>query len=119
MHAALRMLVTGLAVVALVSLLPRTVAAEESSPSAAAPAAPDAAALFHHVGCAGCHGEHGYYRDKLKGALGKPTESVARWIRNAPSIDPDTPMPSFEKKIDVAEARALAEWVQQKAAALR
>jgi len=84
--------------------------------SSTARAAGDPSALWDRLGCAGCHGENGPYRSEIRGALGKPVDSVARWIRNAPSIKPDTMMPSFDGKIGEADSRALAEWVQARVA---
>jgi len=43
---------------------------------------------------------------------------VGRWIRNAPSIKPDTDMPNFESVIDVPHSEALARWVMDRAAHL-
>src|SRR6185503_15728127 len=70
----------------------------------------DPAKAFDDLGCSGCHGDDGIYRDEIKGALGKPVDQVARWIRNAPSIKPDTDMPNFENVIDAQNSVALAGW---------
>lgn len=75
--------------------------------------------LWNQLGCAGCHGENGVYRDEITGAIGKPVEAVARWIKDAPSIKPDTMMPSFKGAIADADARELAAWVQERAMGLR
>ena len=87
---------------------------------AAHPVAPsfDPAKAFNELGCSGCHGDDGIYRDEIKGAIGKPVDQVARWIRNAPSIKSDTEMPNFEKVIDVPSSIALAGWVADRAAHL-
>jgi mono/diheme cytochrome c family protein len=109
---------------------PRTApASNPATPAAAAPtthadavpaSAPilssfDPAKAFVSLGCSGCHGDDGIYRDEIKGAIGKPVDQVARWIRNAPSIKPDTDMPNFEKLIDVPNSVALAGWVMDRA----
>jgi mono/diheme cytochrome c family protein len=78
----------------------------------------DPAKAFNDLGCSGCHGDDGIYRDEIKGALGKPVDQVARWIRNAPSIKPGTDMPSFESVIDAPNSSALAHWVMDRAAHL-
>jgi hypothetical protein len=82
---------------------------------AAAPAY-DPARAWVDLGCIGCHGEDGIYRDEIQGGLGKPVEAVARWIRNAPSIKPQTDMPNFEGRIDGRDSVALARWVLDLAA---
>jgi cytochrome c553 len=76
-------------------------------------------ALWTQLGCTGCHGENGFYKEKIKGAIGKPVDAVARWIQNAPSIKPDTMMPSFKGAISDSDSRALAAWVQERAAGMR
>jgi len=78
----------------------------------------DPAKAFNDLGCSGCHGDDGIYRDEIKGALGKPVDRVARWIRNAPSIKPDTDMPNFEKLIDEPSSIALAGYMLDRAAHL-
>jgi mono/diheme cytochrome c family protein len=89
-------------------------------PHAVAPSKPafDPSHAFVDLGCVGCHGDDGVYRDEIKGALGKPVEQVARWIRNAPSIDPHTEMPSFQNAIDVPDSLVLAAFMQNRAAHL-
>jgi mono/diheme cytochrome c family protein len=92
-------------------------------PSHTAPGAPassgfDPARAWDDLGCGACHGDDGPYRDKIKGALGKPVDRVARWIRNAPSVKPDTDMPSFEALINEPDSVALASWVLRRAASL-
>lgn len=79
----------------------------------------DAAKAFNELGCVGCHGDDGIYRDEIKGAIGKPVDQVARWIRNAPSIKPDTDMPSFATAIDEPDSVVLAAWMQDRAAHLQ
>ena len=93
----------------------RHVAAVKRAPSRPAF---DAGRAFVDLGCSGCHGDDGIYKDEIKGALGKRPEDVARWIRNAPSIKPDTDMPSFDGKIDEAGSLVLARWMQERAAHL-
>lgn len=75
--------------------------------------------LWNQLGCTGCHGDNGVYRDEITGAIGKPVDAVARWIQDAPSIKPDTMMPSFKGAITEADARELAAWVQERATGLR
>jgi mono/diheme cytochrome c family protein len=82
------------------------------------PPAFDPAKAFVDLGCSGCHGDDGIYRDEIKGALGKPVDQVGRWIRNAPSIKSDTDMPNFENVIDTPHSEALAHWVMDRAAHL-
>ena len=99
---------------------PRVVATARPAHEAAPLAAPafDAAKAFNDLGCSGCHGDDGIYKDEIKGAIGKPVDQVARWIRNAPSIKPDTDMPNFEHVIDEPNSVALAAWVMDRAAKL-
>ena len=111
-------------VIAALSLgsLASTAAADPSKPQISADGSSDSPprdpdVIWKRVGCNGCHGEHGFYREKIQGSIGKPVDQVARWIRSAPSIKPDTPMPDFKTKISLPESRALAAWVQARAAA--
>jgi mono/diheme cytochrome c family protein len=98
---------------------PHPVAARTTKLAAALPTpAFDPAKAFNDLGCSGCHGDDGIYRDEIKGAIGKPVDQVARWIRNAPSIKPDTDMPNFENAIDAPNSAALAAWVMDRAAHL-
>jgi len=76
----------------------------------------DPAKAWVDLGCIGCHGEDGVYSDEIAGALGKPVDQVARWIRNAPTIKPGTEMPYFAPRIDEPNSVALARWVQDLAA---
>lgn len=87
------------------------------APAPVVPATPpfDPSKAFVDFGCSGCHGDDGIYRDEIKGAIGKPVDQVARWIRNAPSIRPGTDMPSFETVIDESKSIALAGWVMDRA----
>jgi mono/diheme cytochrome c family protein len=88
-----------------------------STASAAEPAA-GSEALFNRLGCVGCHGEGAAFHEEIKGAQGKPVDALARWIRDAPSIKPDTMMPSFARTLDQPQARALAEWVRERVATM-
>jgi mono/diheme cytochrome c family protein len=99
---------------------PRVAATARPAPKATQLPAPafDAAKAFNDLGCSGCHGDDGIYRDEIKGAIGKPVDQVARWIRNAPSIKPETDMPNFENVIDAPNSVALASWVMDRAAHL-
>src|SRR5439155_21906091 len=103
----LRSVVTLLAV-STVALRSSGARAEETD---ARPGAATPETLWNTVGCAACHGDDEYYRDRIKGALGKPTDAVARWIRDAPSVKRDTLMPSFKSTLGEPESRALAQWV--------
>lgn len=77
-------------------------------------AAADPEKLFSNLGCSYCHGPKGQFRDKLKQALGKQPEEVAKWIRNPESFKPGTQMPTFETLLDETQAVELAKWVQAK-----
>ena len=68
------------------------------------------------LGCIGCHGDDGVYSDEIAGALGKPVDQVAHWIRNAPATKPGTEMPDFAARIDEPNSVVLARWVQDLAA---
>jgi mono/diheme cytochrome c family protein len=70
--------------------------------------------LFTSLGCTYCHGPKGQFRDRLKNALGKQPEEVAKWIRNPESFKPGTQMPTFASLIDERQAVELAKWVQAK-----
>ncbi|CAM3810274.1 c-type cytochrome [Corallococcus sp. ZKHCc1 1396] len=72
--------------------------------------------LFASLGCGSCHAEGAKFRDMLKQSRGKPTEEVARWIRNPESIMPGTQMPTYSELLDETQAHSLAGWVQQQAA---
>jgi mono/diheme cytochrome c family protein len=72
----------------------------------------DPAKAWVDLGCVGCHGDDGVYTDEIKGAIGKPVDQVARWIRNAPRINPGTDMPDFAPRIDETDSVLLAGWVQ-------
>jgi mono/diheme cytochrome c family protein len=78
----------------------------------AAAATPDK--LFSSLGCTYCHGPKGQFRDRLKNALSKQPEDVAKWIRNPESFKPGTQMPTFASLIDENQAMQLAKWVQEK-----
>ncbi|WP_224243414.1 c-type cytochrome [Hyalangium gracile] len=70
--------------------------------------------LFSSLGCNYCHGPKGQYRDKLKNAISKQPEEVAKWIRNPESFKPGTQMPTFAPLLDEGQALELARWVQSK-----
>jgi len=112
---------TTIKVLTILSLIGASLAvAAEARAEGAAPLADakKAEMLWDGLGCSGCHGDSGYYREKIKGAVGKPVDQVARWIRNAPSVKPDTQMPNFVNMIDPPESVALAEWVLKRAASM-
>lgn len=95
---------------ALVTVTGMTMVAGWVSPARASE--PDPAALFNNLGCVGCHGEGAAFHEEIKDAKGKPVDFLARWIRDAPSIDSGTMMPSFKTVVDEPTSRALAEWVK-------
>ena len=72
----------------------------------------DPAKAWVDLGCIGCHGDDGVYTDEIKGAIGKPVDQVARWIRNAPRIKPGTDMPDFAPSIAETTSVLLAGWGQ-------
>jgi mono/diheme cytochrome c family protein len=81
---------------------------------AAAQAAPEQ--LFAQLGCVACHAEGARYRQMLKRSVEKPTEEVARWIRNPEATAPGTQMPTYAELIDETQAMNLATWVKAQAA---
>jgi mono/diheme cytochrome c family protein len=98
---------------------PRKAAAEPKVALAPSKPAFDPARAFNDLGCVGCHGDDGVYRDEIKGAIGKPVDQVASWIRNAPSIKPDTDMPSFFGAINERDSKVLAGFMLDRAAHLK
>lgn len=88
--------------------------AHEAVPRPKADKAADPEKLFSSLGCSYCHGPNGQFRDRLKQALGKQPEDVAKWIRNPESFKPGTQMPTFASLIDETQALELAKWVQAK-----
>lgn len=69
-------------------------------------------ALFVNVGCVTCHGETGPFRDKLRAALDKSDGDVASWILDPQKLKPGSPMPSFERSLDLEQATKLAQYVK-------
>ena len=74
------------------------------------------ASQFIALGCVTCHAKGAPYHDKIKQCAGKPVDEVARWIRNARAIKPDTKMPVFADRLTESQARQLAAWVQENVA---
>lgn len=75
--------------------------------------------LFNKHGCPTCHAKGAKHEDKLVQSAGKPVEVVAEWIRHPQRKKPGTEMPTYATLIDETEARALAAWIQARAAAQR
>jgi mono/diheme cytochrome c family protein len=78
---------------------------------AAAAAVPEAERLFNRSGCVGCHGPRSPFYNHLVTARAKPPAEVARWIRNARELKPDTMMPNYEGSLSEADALVLARWI--------
>jgi mono/diheme cytochrome c family protein len=72
--------------------------------------------LFSSLGCEFCHGANRQFSGKLKNAVGKAPEDVAKWIRNPEAFKPGTQMPSYAELLNDGQALKLAEWVQQRPA---
>jgi len=87
------------------------------TPAAPPPPTPDPnfrpESQFVALGCVTCHAKGAPYHDKIKQCAGKPVDDVARWIRDARAIKPDTKMPTFSEMLTEAQARQMAVWVQQ------
>lgn len=73
--------------------------------------------LFVALGCAACHGAGAPYEDKLRGAIGKDDAAVASWILDPQATKPGTAMPSFQGVVDPEQAKALARYAKERAAA--
>ena len=71
--------------------------------------------IYYKYGCNSCHGEHGVGIGDLRGADKKYATDAAleAWIRNAPSIKPDTKMPTWNGVIAENEYPALIQYVRQ------
>jgi hypothetical protein len=71
--------------------------------------------LYHQYSCDTCHGETGVgIADLRKATVHFPTdEKLLAWIRNAPSIKPDTKMPKWEDVIPDADFAPLLAYVKK------
>ncbi|QSQ17797.1 c-type cytochrome [Myxococcus landrumensis] len=76
------------------------------------PAPVDAAKLFTQFGCVACHAPGARYHAQMARAAGRTEEELVQWIRTPARFQPGTPMPTYEELLDVATARALAQWVK-------
>ncbi len=70
--------------------------------------------IFHKYQCFTCHGETGVgIADLRRATVNYPSdEKLLAWIRNAPSIKPDTKMPQWEGVIADAEFTPLLAYVK-------
>lgn len=77
--------------------------------------ASDGQKIYYKYGCNSCHGEHGVGVGDLRGAYKKyaTDEALLKWIRNAPSIKPDTRMPTWDGVIAENEYPPLMKYVRQ------
>jgi cytochrome c551/c552 len=75
----------------------------------------DGQKIYYKYGCNSCHGEHGIGVGDLRGAYKKyaTDEAMVKWIRNAPSIKPDTRMPTWDGVIADNEYPPLMKYVRQ------
>ncbi len=84
-------------------------------PPALAANATDGQKIYYKYGCNSCHGENGVGVGDLRGAHKKyaTDEAMLKWIRNAPSIKPDTKMPTWEGVIAESEYAPLMQYVRK------
>lgn len=84
-------------------------------PQALAANASDGQKIYYKYGCNSCHGEHGVGIGDLRGAHKKyaTDEAMQKWIRNAPSIKPDTRMPTWDGVIAENEYAPLMQYVRK------
>jgi mono/diheme cytochrome c family protein len=84
-------------------------------PQALAANATDGQKIYYKYGCNSCHGEHGVGIGDLRGAHKKyaTDEAMLKWIRNAPSIKPDTKMPTWDGVIAENEYAPLVQYVRK------
>ncbi|WP_342379643.1 c-type cytochrome [Myxococcus stipitatus] len=87
-------------------------APSDSRPPLPSPAPVDASKLFTQFGCAACHAPGARYHAQMARAAGRTEEELVQWIRTPARFLPGTPMPTYEELLDVATARALAQWVK-------
>lgn len=76
-----------------------------------AAAVSEAERLFTRTGCGACHGPRSPFYAQMAIARTKPPAEVARWIRNARALKPNTMMPSYESTLSEADALTLAKWI--------
>ena len=84
-------------------------------PLAIAANASDGQKIYYKYGCNSCHGEKGVGVGDLRVANKKyaTDEALLKWIRNAPSIKPDTKMPTWEGVIADGEYAPLVQYVRK------
>ncbi|HXU70474.1 MAG TPA: c-type cytochrome [Polyangia bacterium] len=84
-------------------------------PLALAAGASDGQKIYYKYGCNSCHGERGVGVGDLRPANKKyaTDEALSKWIRNAPSIKPDTKMPTWDGVIAEGEYAPLVKYVRQ------
>jgi mono/diheme cytochrome c family protein len=84
-------------------------------PLALAAGASDGQKIYYKYGCNSCHGERGVGVGDLRPANKKyaTDEALLKWIRNAPSIKPDTKMPTWDGVIAEGEYAPLMKYVRQ------
>jgi cytochrome c2 len=87
---------------------------DRGAPPALAANADEGNKIYHKYQCFTCHGETGVgVADLRKATTNYPTdEKLLAWIRNAPSIKPDTKMPQWEGVIPDAEFTPLLGYVK-------
>jgi mono/diheme cytochrome c family protein len=74
---------------------------------------------FVDLGCVGCHGPDAQHHQRLRQSLDRPLGDVVTWILDPQTTKPGTEMPAYKDMLDEAEARRLAEWVQQYARTIK
>ena len=84
-------------------------------PMAVAAGASDGQKIYYKYGCNSCHGEKGVGVGDLRPANKKyaTDEALLKWIRNAPSIKPDTKMPTWDGVIAEGEYAPLMKYVRK------
>ena len=87
---------------------------DRGTPFVLAANADDGNKLYHKYYCFACHGETGVGIADLRRATSNypSDEKLLAWIRNAPSIKPDTKMPTWEGVIADAEFTPLLAYVK-------
>jgi mono/diheme cytochrome c family protein len=76
--------------------------------------ASDGKRAYYRYGCNSCHGDEGVGRGDLRGANRNYPSDVAltRWIRNAPSLKPDTRMPTWDGVVAESDYAPLVGYVR-------
>jgi cytochrome c553 len=84
-------------------------------PTPLQPNASNGQKIYYKYGCNSCHGENGVGTGDLRGAYKKyaTDEGLKAWIANAPSIKPDTKMPTWQGVIAEDEYPALMQYVRR------